>query len=466
MASKLEKIYAVMPVGLQNFMLSARGWSLMRKRKAGGYSRYFEDLMRSQWFSAEEFRNLQTIELRKLIVEAVESTTYYKRVLGKYMSDLENLTLDNINDIPILEKSVLREQLSDFINSSKTGVGCGEVHTSGTSGTPLTLPYDLESSRRNRAFRERQCRWGGVSGSDVSVRFSGRLILGKRNQAPFWRYNAAQRQWFFSTYHMTEENLPLYAEKLRLIKPAYLDGYPSSLYVLARWFQSQKDNTTVRPWAIITTAETLGDHQRKLIESVFKCPVFDQYSSTEGAPWITQCPAGRYHINCESGIIEILRPDGQPADDGEIGEMIVTSFFQRTVPLIRYRIGDTAICDKGICPCGRNMPLVKSITGRMDDQLWSKERGYVGRLGPIFKSIPSSIKEAQLVQTALDEVELKYVPDYSAFKSDHMDSVLTELKGRLGESMSIKLTELAEIPRGKNGKFRTFVREVDLPSDA
>lgn len=462
MTSKLEKIYAGMPVSLQNLVVSVKGWTLKRKRYGGKYHQHLNNLMRSQWFSAEEFRDMQLRELRKLIREAAENTVYYHKTLGHLLGGLESLTLENIADLPLLEKSVLRTRTWDFVNKERLRYGYVESHTSGTSGSPLVMPYDFESGHHNEAFRSRQYRWAGMTGFEVSVHFSGRLIMGTRKGPPFWRYNAPRRQWFFSTYHMTEENLDYYADKLSNIQPVYLSGYPSALYVLARWIKSHGRVGEVRPWSVITTAETLLDHQRKLIEEVFGCRVFDYYSSAEGSPYITQCAAGNYHINPESGIVEILRPNGNPTADGEIGEMVVTSFFQRTVPLIRYRIGDTAISKNHVCVCGRNMPMIQSVTGRLDDLLWTKERGFVSRLTSAFRSIPPSIREAQIAQTGLNEIEVRYVPDGKLFQDEHIQKVIEELRLRLGQSVQLKLVQMSRIPRSKSGKFKTVVREIDI----
>jgi phenylacetate-CoA ligase len=463
MASLLEKLYAGMPVALQNIATTIKGYTLVRKRYGGPFKQHLDELMRSQWFSSEEFRNLQIEQLRMLLAEVAENVPYYNKALGSIKKRINNLTLESLSDIPFLEKDVLRTRTVEFVNKTRLRFGYKECHTSGTSGSPLNMPYDYHSGQHNLAFRARQYRWAGITGWEVSARFSGRIILGRHNSVPFWRHNAAENQWLFSTYHMTQENLQSYVDKLSEIKPAYLDGYPSAIYILAKWILNNHSQVRINPWAIFTTAETLDDYQRELIESVFCCPIYNFYSSSEGAPFITQCEAGGYHINPESGIVEILKPDGSPASCGNIGELVVTSFFQRTVPLIRYRIGDTAIPAEDPCPCGRQMPLVKLLTGRQDDLLWTRERGYVGRLDPVFKSIPSSIKEAQIVQTALNIVELHYVPEKSIFKEEHVRVVCEELKNRLGRNTQIKAVEVAEIPRGKNGKFRAVVREIDLP---
>ncbi len=64
MSSKLEKIYAVMPVGVQNLMVTVKGWDFARRRYSKKFHKNVNNLMRSQWFPREQFYKIQTVELR------------------------------------------------------------------------------------------------------------------------------------------------------------------------------------------------------------------------------------------------------------------------------------------------------------------------------------------------------------------------------------------------------------------
>ncbi len=399
MPSKLERIYGVLPVSLQNIAVSLQGWIFARKRYGKMYQKYLDELMRSQWFSYEEFRELQDAQLRSLLKEAVDKVPYYRSACGDLAGRIDSITLDSINEIPILEKSTLRARTQEFINKERLRYGYSQTQTSGTSGSPLEIPHDIRSLRYTVALRGRQFRWAGITGDEVNILLTSRLILGKKDGPPFWRYNAAEHQWLFSLYHITDKNLPKYINKIAAIKPGYISGISSALYELARWIKDNNRLGDIRPWAIISTGETLYDFQREEIERAFSSRIFDYYASSEGAPFITQCCAGGLHLNPESGIIEFLRPDETPARRGEDAEMVVTSFHQRTVPLIRYRIGDTAaLAENQHCPCGRQMPLVEYIGGRESDTLYSSERGRVGSaaLSTLFYQIPSRLKESQI----------------------------------------------------------------------
>lgn len=465
MASKVEQIYANLPVCLQNLAVSLRGWAYNRNRYGKTFHQYLGNLMRSQWFSSDQFRRIQLVELRKLLKEALQNVRYYREVLKEFSGRIDLITLEELKDIPFLEESLLRTRTKDFINQRRLKYGYEGGHTSGTSGIPLIWSYDFDSIQYDLAFRARQYRWAGITGREKSARFSGRILLGKHDGAPYWRCNAAERQWLFSTYHITDENLPVYYEALKKLDFAYLDGYPSAVFSIARWINEQGKSGLWRPWAVITTAETLMDFQRDGIEKAFGCKVFNFYSSSEGAPFVTQCPAGNMHLNPESGIIEFLRPDGTSAESGEDAEMVVTSFFQRSMPLIRYRIGDTgALSEDQKCSCGREMPIVKYIGGRESDVLCSTERGRIGSAGmstALYK-IPYRLKESQIEQVDTDSFVFRYVASGSPLNDSENKIVLEALHSRLGNSVEIKLVEVDSIPKGPSGKSRFL---IGLPAE-
>ena len=211
---------------------------------------------------------------------------------------------------------------------------------------------------------------------------------------------------------------------------------------------------------INTTAETLMDFQREEIEKAFGCKVFNHYSSSEGAPFVTECPAGRMHLNPESGIIEFLKPDGEPAEPGEEAEMVVTSFFQRTMPLIRYRISDIgALAEDQICPCGRQMPIVAYIGGRESDTIYTTERGRIGSAGlsTTFYKIPSRLKESQIEQVGADSFVFRYIPLEEPLSEKEKTIVIEQFGNRLGPSVEVDIQIVDHIAKGANGKARLII---------
>src|SRR5262249_37246383 len=143
-----------------------------------------------------------------------------------------------------------------------------------------------------------------------------------------------------------------------------LDGYAEAFNVVANLLASKRVGR-LAAGAIISSAQTLPPETRALIQSPFGCKVFDKHRAPEfsGIPHECEAHPG-YHVNAESYIVEIMR-DGRPAKTGEVGEVLITDLNNRCVPLIRYQLGDLAVPTDSVCPCGRGLPRIERVIGRL-----------------------------------------------------------------------------------------------------
>jgi phenylacetate-CoA ligase len=329
--------------------------------------------------------------------------------------------------------------------------------TSGTSGTTLAVPIDDASRQRNYAFFKRALSWAGVE-NGRSVTFAGRPIVPARWSRPttVWRWNPALRNRLFSSYHLSPGNAAAYSRDLCAYAPDYIDSYPSSIALLAALFRDT-GLPAPRVKAVVTSAETLTQPQRALIEEVFSARCFDQYGCTEQSVFVSQCERGTYHLHPEYGIVEVLR-DGEPVRRGEPGEIVCTSFTNDAFPLLRYRLGDVVALGESGCPCGRQFPVLDSILGRLDDVLVTPDGRRVGRLDPVFKG-RRTIREAQIVQESKSLVRVRIVPGPDYADNDGL-AVVEELKARLGDVMHIRVERVTCIERTVSGKFRAVINAI------
>jgi phenylacetate-CoA ligase len=97
------------------------------------------------------------------------------------------------------------------------------------------------------------------------------------------------------------------------------------------------------------------------------------------------------------------------------------------------------------------------VEGRVDDVLYTADGRCIGRLDPVFKtSLP--VQEAQIIQETMDRVRVLYVPAPD-FTVEAGRSIVERLQARMGP-VSVFLEEVAEMPRGANGKFRAVISRV------
>ena len=381
--------------------------------------------------------------------------------LGITLSDIKAHPMEVLKKMPVLEKMDRTQHVDAIVNTKRETDVVG--HTSGTTGTPTIDYIDRESINISFAIWKRFHTTIGVSPQSKQVRFSGRFIVeAKTTKPPFWVYNYFEKQLFMSTYHLTYANLSAYVNKLKSFKPELMDGYPSAMYIISKYINDQKIILNFSPKAIVVTAETLYDYQRYEIENAFNCPVYNQYASHEGSPFITECVKGHLHLNTDSGVFEFINLKGNKAKPGEIAKLIVTSFINYKTPLIRYSIEDMVILSKAdaVCNCGCHMPIVEKIIGREDDLLWTEEKGYVVRLSTAFKGI-DGIMKGQVIQESPQLIAINLVIN-SSFTKIMEALLLKKMKDRLGENISYQIHIMDDIPLGPNGKFDSVKRNFKL----
>lgn len=450
------RAYHAMPVWVQNALLTAYGLRLRRLRYGAQNRKILEDLLASQWLTAEEIHDRQLSALNELVRHARANVPFYRaRDLPERIAHLDDLAR-----MPLLRKTDLLSQGKAFVGD-EVAASAHEVHTGGTTGTPLTIYCSRATLQRNYAFFERLKAWAHIPPRSRTAVFAGRLLVPpSQARPPYWRRNRAANTLMLSSYHLSPQTAGDYLSALREFRPELIDSYPSSIEFVAR-SALKLGVEDIRPRAVITSSETLTPEARDIIQRAFGCPVFDHYGSAEMAAFVSQCEVGSYHVNPEFGIVEIIREDGTRAPAGEEGHLVATGFINPVMPLIRYATGDQAVQGEGTCSCGRAFPILARIAGRVDDVLVTPDGRRIGRLDPIFKS-NLAIREARIVQDAVDHVRIEVVPE-TEFSSDEEAALARELSRRLGPSMRVDVVRVPSVPREASGKLRMVVREIPSP---
>jgi len=356
--------------------------------------------------------------------------------------------LDALSTWPVLDKARVRTDPRAFV---VPGVGpLYEEHTSGTTGTPLAVWWSRAAVRAWYALFEARARgWHGVGRGDDWALLGGQLVVpGDRDRPPFWVWNAGLRQLYLSAWHIAPATVGAYALALRRRAPSHLVGYPSGLAVLAN-LALAGGHELPRPKVVITNAEPLLDHQRAAIAEAFGCPVRDTYGLAELVVGASECEAGTLHLWPEVGEVEEVE-----------GDLVSTGLLNDAMPLIRYRTGDRIAgpVTWDPCACGRSLPALPQVDGRDDDIVVTPDGRRLGRLDPLFKAdLP--LVEAQIVQTARDQLRLRIVPA-RPLADDDRAQLVRRVRDHVG-AMQVTVEEVDRIERDAAGKFRAVVSEVE-----
>ena len=457
-----KTLYDRSPLLLQNLMVSAQGFLFNRKRWDVKLAReLLAQLSESQWWDRERFDAHQLERLREHLTYAATEVPYYRELFRKEAIRPDEIkSLQDLRRVPLLEKSAIRREPQGFLLSGKPHRSWTRLFTSGTTGSPLDLFISRESFTRVWSFVFRLRSWAGLSDPIFPrrVQFTGRNIVQDdkiTDTTVFWRKNVPGNALLMSTTHLSQETVPRYVEAMKRFEPELIDGYPSAILIVAR-ISGSLGLELPKPLAVITSAETLFPEDRREIESAFNCRVFNQYASSDTGAFMCDCEHGHLHINPEFGICEVLDPEGKPVSAGQEGEIVATSFCNREQVFIRYKIGDSAVAGPtDTCECGRKMPRVDAVTGRLDDTLYIPDRGFVGRFDPIFKGL-RGIYEAQIIHESPNLLRVRLIPD-PTWDRYAEDLLVGHLREKVGHTVAIRVESVREIPRGPNGKFRSVI---------
>jgi phenylacetate-CoA ligase len=451
-----------MPSPLQDVAVSLQGYLYRRQRFGRSFQDEYAFLKATEFSSALQLELIQAARLRRMLTHVTQRVPFYRGWLsGREIDSIRPGAMEALQAIPVTEKSVLRERPTSFLNEGQIERGAIAWNTSGTTGSPMRYYYSPNSVSRQYAFVERYREEAGVNRRLRRAQFTGKLIAGQDDDERVWRFDLANNCLLLSTVHLHPKRMGDYLDALRRFRPVYISGYPSAIALLAQEAQASSQKP-IRMKAALSSAETLLESQRSVIERAFGARVHDQYGQTEMQSFWFECRYGRMHAHPLFGMTEILRPDGRPCETGETGDVVLTGFLNSAMPLVRYRVGDRAAWSaEQTCACGRQMPIIASLEGRKDDYIFSYERGLVGRMDPVLKGV-TGIRECQFIQDDPASLRIVFVAEEGLCEHD-MEQFRLNLRRRLGESIALRFEEVSAIPRGPNGKFRSVVSH--LPKD-
>ena len=453
-----EKIFHASPSVIRNLLATIRGRQIERLRCGNDFEELVEGAMARDSWDSNTWQKVQKEQLAKLLLHARNNVPYYRNYWDHHSLSTRDEDIMMLSNWPILEKETVRANAEDFISVTSDRKKMKVSHTSGSTGTPVNIWWTQEVQRKRWAiFEARHRRWYGVRSGDPFALLGGRMVTPvQQKKPPFWVWNAAGNQLYMSSYHLSKYNIPFYVNEMKRRRVRHIYAYTSSIFEIANIMLEQE---LVAPGieVVVTQAEPVYDHQRKIIEKAFNCPVRESYGMAEMVTQAGECESGNLHLWPEYGVSEVDNGSGKPVSSGS-GGLIATGLLNYDMPLIRYRTGDRvnlASTDKK-CSCGRGLPILENIEGRIDDVLLTRDGRKVGRLSTVFKSLP--IIEAQTIQHSLDYFTLKIVPDKNFNEFSSLE-IIQSFKERMG-NVEVNVELLDAIPRGANGKFRAVLCEI------
>ena len=333
--------------------------------------------------------------------------------------------------------------------------------TSGSTGYPVKFRTTALTSTLWNAVNIREQLWSDreFDKSSASIRWHSDAIglLPKGLEFENWglpvsAFHKTGRGYFLNS----STDICTQITWLQKLQPSYLMTHPLNLRELMA--QLRSDGTALHGvLEVRTVAESISDELRVDVAEQLNAKLVDVYSSEELGYMVIQCPVqNQYHVQSESLLLEVLREDGSSCALNEPGRIVVTSLLNYAAPLIRYEIGDYGEL-AGPCSYGRDLPVLKTINGRVRNMLRHPD---VSARWPNFGfrkfMLVAPLRQFQIVQHTLDKIELKIVVDEKL--TDGQEEAVREiLRDNLGHPFAVNLSYHAQLPRSANGKFEDFI---------
>jgi phenylacetate-CoA ligase len=431
-----------------------RGWYLNRWRYGADSGALMQEALERDRWTAADWQKWREERLGYVLHRAATRVPYYRDLWSARRQRGDRASWEILDNWPVLEKDTLRANPRDFVADDCNIRRMMHGQTSGTTGTPLHIWQSKSTLASLYAMADMRTRgWDHIPAEARWARLGGQLITPVRQRRPpFWAWNAAMHQLYMSSYHLAPDLIPHYLDALRQFRIVYLAGYTSAVHALAQQVL-RLGRRDLAMAAVYTNAEPLDAEQRRTIGAAFQCPVRETYGMVETVAAASECSAGRLHQWPEVGHIEV-------ASDGDL---ICTGLLNPDMALIRYRVGDrgTLAPEQSACECGRSLPIIASIEGRIDDLLFTTDGRAIGRLSQVGKGI-EGLRESQIIQEQRDLVRVR-VALAPGFAADYESTLVARVRERMGDDVRVVVERVAVIPRSANGKLRAVV--CDLPKE-
>ncbi|MBI5658010.1 MAG: phenylacetate--CoA ligase family protein [Nitrosomonadales bacterium] len=437
----------------------AKGWD---------YRPALAALEQSQWLPREQVEQQNLLRLRELLTHCQARVPFYRDAMKQCGFEPDDLrSLADIGALPIISKADLRAGYDRFRATGEKSP-YDVWNSSGSTGEPFFFRLDRRSISANTyAALARGRRWWGM---DYGVRegmiWSG---LSDLTGTARGRLAALKRRISWSLKNITAVDVYL-LDDAAIVRgyQAFLRSHPRVLRAIASGLlrfcagleRLGLDGRKLGIEAAIYTGEGLTRAQRDRIESVLGCPTVTEYGCTELGIIAFECPEGGLHVSHDNLLVEYLVGSRQ-AEVGEQAEMVITNLNEWVHPLVRYKIGDFAAPSAQTCACGRTLPLIGELGGRVHDSIRTPQGQVIHGLyfTHLFDRLPE-VAQFRVIQRQLDRFAIEIVvPEISAERAKR--SIETAVRDTLGETMAVEVRTVASLPVAASGKTRWIVSELD-----
>lgn len=425
----------------------------------------FDMLMESQYWSPSQMQAYQRGQIEQLLRHAKTQVPFYENRLDAVFARDGSIDWDKWTELPIVKRSDLIDH-RDAMQAKLLPRGHGPVGTiqsSGSTGHPVTTTLTKLTKISSDAARWRANVWAGLDFSQVMCLRNGvetDVVPPYGVEEGFWGPSwdpAARRGRIF---RMTRKWSS--ADQLDFVIRTGAPYVAIGSTKVGRILGLEALQRGLRPAVshILVNGEPVDSEDRDVCRRAFGAEIVDLYSSKEGAHMAHPCPVGHgYHVCAERVLIEIVDAVGRPVPPGVSGRVVITPFYNTAQPLIRYDQGDMATFGPP-CDCGRNLPVLHSLDGRVVHMFRHPDGRRRTRGFPEKYHQTLDARMWQFAQVGPLDFEIRYVPVDPDRRGDEAE-VATAFREWFFDDARIVFKRLDAIPLTASGKYMEYVYEAD-----
>jgi phenylacetate-coenzyme A ligase PaaK-like adenylate-forming protein len=353
----------------------------------------------------------------------------------RYHGFYQKFHVDVSKPLPIIKRAQV-QQYNDLLLNGHEALG----HTSGSTSMPVKVSWQVERHKMESVDTQRLIDWYGGQLTPMKI---VALATHEANDSTLEVDTPLHKQWEF----IQEQHARRGADSLI--------SYPTNLERLCH-YAIEKGLTLPFVKRVTAMSETYDAHMDDLLKKVFPNAVpIVTYSSIECGTIAIRCPHNpdNYHVMAHKLGVEILNDEGQPCALGELGQVVVTDYFNQHSSLIRYALGDLA--EPAQCDCGKiNFPAITKIAGKMRGLLRRNDGSQMlfTSLSATFRDSPE-ISQFQVIQTQLQDFTVNAVLKANQKIEDFEARIIARFQQEFGTEATVSFTYMDSVPRSSGGKY-------------
>lgn len=401
------------------------------------YSNLLNELIEKEKLSNSQKKEWQLKKLNEILEYSQKNVPYYSRIFKENKIELPLKNIEEIKKIPILTKEIIKENYGDLISKEK--IESRILNTGGSTGEPLKLLKSKINLIKEEVFLDYYMKKIGLS----SFKCRKAIIRGEYPKQGI--SEKIGNNLILSSYLITEDTIKNYILELEKFNPEIIHVYPSSIYMIAKIIDEKKLKINLpRLKLIFSSSEIFYLEQKKLVNKIFKCTIFDLYGNTENTVHATNLfPEETYYFNDFYSYVELI--------DNEI---ISTSFNDLAMPLIRYKTGDEVefIDNKGSF----------IIKGRIQDYIYGHNNEKYPVVGIIFGQHFSSFQDIdnfQIKQEKIGEIEF-LIQSKSKLSKEKEEEISKILEKGTNNNLKVGIKYVNVLERTKRGKYKFLIQLI------